>query len=240
MGRELKKRVLLFEVLILSLLFVVGMTIVEAAVRPIVKQLPPGMVIGDDKGIDVKEDGKYLIEVNDVAPGKRWKTEITMLNIEKDVPYALSMKIYPPEVSGPIDFSKAIGMKLTYGKEVLYDGPLSGVSDKVNLQKTYLDLGTLSSGDSKGLTVELEMDSSYTENDFMVKSVTENIWEFRAVKTEKPIEPGKKPPIKKPGIIGLLPQTGEEWRNTLIGICLGLFLLMSILLILKKRREERR
>lgn len=240
MARKYKKRVLLFELLILSLLLIAGISPVRAAESPIINQLPPGMVIGDDKGIDVKEDGKYLMEVNDVAPGKRWKTEVTMLNIEKDVPYALSMKIYPPEVSGPIDFSKAISMKLTYAGKVVYDGPLSGVSGKVNLQKTYLDLGILSSGDSKGLTVELEMDSSYTENDFMVKSVTENIWEFRAVKTKKPIGPDKKPPIKKPGIIGLLPQTGEEWRNTLIGICLGLFFIMTILLIMKKRREERR
>lgn len=238
MARELNKRVLIFELLILCLLFVVAIPAVEAAEPPIVNQLPPGLVIGDDKGIAVKEDGKYLIEVNDVAPGKRWKTEITMLNVEKDVPYALSMKVYPPDVSGPIDFSKAIAMKLTYEGKVVYDGPLSGVSDQVNLQKTYLDLGMLSSGDSKGLTVELEMDSSYTENDFMVKSVTENIWEFRAVKTKKPIDPDK-PPIKKPGIIGLLPQTGEEWRNTLIAICLGLFLVMTILLIMKKRREER-
>lgn len=239
MARELKKRVLVFELIFLSLLFVVGMPMVKAADKPIVNQLPPGMVIGDDKGIDVKENGKYLMEVNDVTPGKRWKTEVTMLNIEKDIPYALSMKIYPPDVSGPIDFSKAISMKLTYDGEVMYQGPLSGVSDKVNLQKTYLDLGVLSSGQSKGLTVELEMDSSYTENDFMVKSVMENIWEFRAVKIKSPIVPVK-PPIKKPGIIGVLPQTGEEWRNTLIGICLGLFLVMTILLILKKRREERR
>lgn len=119
---------------------------------------------------------------------------------------------------------------------MVYDGPLSGISEKLNLQKEYLSLGTLSSGDSKGLTVELAMDNTYTNNDFMVKSVMENIWEFRAVKTKEPSP--SKPGTGGTKVPGWLPQTGEEWRDALISICLGLFLLMSVLLIMKKRKSE--
>ena len=210
--------------------------------------LPPGIVAGDDQGIKIKNDGQYLVDIRDVAPGKKWSTKITIINIEKDIPYLLTMNISKPTlVKGSLDLSKAIQMTLIYeGKEV-YKGPLSGVNKTINLQdkSTPLNLGTFKGGDSKMLEAHFELDGkSYTNRDFFEKNVVENIWYFKAIKTILPDTSEPDQP-EKPFLENLtsklrLPNTGEEWRNALIFSCIGLFLILISLLIVKHKKQEKK
>lgn len=209
--------------------------------------LPPGIVAGDDQGIKIKNDGQYLVDIRDVAPGKKWSTKITIINIEKDIPYHLTMNISKPTmVNGSLDLSKAIQMTLMYeGKEV-YKGPLSGINKTLNLQDTStpLNLGTFKGGDTKMLEAHFELDGkAYTNRDFFEKNVVENIWHFKAVKTMLPntLDPEKP---EKPFLETLiskfkLPNTGEEWRNALLFSCIGLFLILISLLIIKHKKQEK-
>ncbi|WP_206913063.1 hypothetical protein IGL98_000748 [Enterococcus sp. DIV0840] len=210
--------------------------------------LPPGIVAGDDQGIKIKNDGQYLVEIQDVAPGKKWSTKITIINIEKDIPYLLTMNISKPTiVKGSLDLSKAIQMTLIYDDKEVYKGPLSGVNKMLNLQdqSTPLNLGTFKAGDTKMLEAHFELDGkSYTNRDFFEKNIVENIWYFKAIKTTLPDTSDPDQP-EKPFIEKLisklrLPNTGEEWRNALIFSCIGLFLILITLLIVKHKKQERK
>lgn len=189
--------------------------------------LPSGMVIGDDEGIKVDSNGKYFVNIQDVAPGKKWSTKMTIINVEKDSPYQLTMSVSKPTlIKGSLDLSKAIQMTLIYDNQEVYKGPLSGISGTINLQDSSnpLDLGVFKSGDTRMLEAQFELDGkTYTNRDFFEKNVVENVWRFKAVKTVLPTT-NSSVPSNKPFKLKL-PQTGEEWRSTLIFTCLGLFLL---------------
>lgn len=208
--------------------------------------LPSGMVVGDDQGIQVQSDGAYLVDVRDVEPGKKWETKITAINLERDIPYHLTMYVSKPTlIQGNLDLSEAIQMRMVYDGKEVYNGPLSGKSSLINLQNKQapLDLGVFESGQTRTLEVYFELDGEkYTNKDFVVKNVVENIWYFKAVKATK--TPGKTLPSTGGNSIvdqikGLLPSTGEEWSYALLFICIGLFLIVSSLLILKHRNQSR-
>ncbi|MBO0422354.1 hypothetical protein [Enterococcus plantarum] len=208
--------------------------------------LPSGIVAGDDQGIKIKNDGQYLIDFRDVEPGKKWVTKITIINIEEDIPYHLTMSISKPTlIEGSLDLSQAIKMTLIYDGQERYKGPLSGVTKTVNLQdkSTPLNLGTFKGGDTKMLEAHFELDGKmYTNRDFFKKNIVENIWYFKAVKNKLPDtkDPDEqdKPLAEKLMSKIKFPRTGEEWRNAMIFSCIGLFLILVFLLILKHKKQE--
>lgn len=226
--RNSKKFFLYLFTLILYFTFFV---VFPVAVRAQEVQLPPGIVIGDDKGIHVNHEGEYLVDIRDILPGKKWKTTIHLMNVERDEPYVLTLQIKPPVVHGPIDFSKAIAMKLDYDGKTIYEGTVAGTGNQIDLQKKPYSLGVYRSGDSHVLQVSFVMDDTYTVQDFQEKSVTENVWVFRAEKAK--IDSPSSSIFK-----GRLPRTGEEWRDFLLYSCLGLFLLLIVLLLIKKEMEK--
>lgn len=204
------------------------------------QELPPGIVIGDSEGLNANRNGEYHVNVNDVLPGKNWHTTISMVNMEKDVPYQLTMLISPAKVSGSLDLSKAINMRLTYEGTVVYNGPASGISDTLNLQVTPLNLGIFRAGDSRALEVDYSLSGEYTKKDFTQKNVMDNVWTYYAVKTEEIIPDSSnsiKPTGSKPS--GLFPYTGESIKEGMVLLCLGLFLLLIVLLIWKKKYKEK-
>ncbi|WP_207695709.1 hypothetical protein DOK67_0001593 [Enterococcus sp. DIV0212c] len=208
--------------------------------------LPSGIVVGDDQGIKIDNDGQYLVDIRDVAPGKKWSTKITIINMEKDSPYRLTMSVSKPTlVKGSLDLSKAIQLTLIYEEKEIYKGPLSGINETMNLQDklTPLELGLFRSGDTKMLEANFELDGKkYTNKDFSQKNIVEMIWKFKAVKTTLPDtgEPEKPDHSFVDKIINKfrLPNTGEDWRNALLFSCIGLFLILIILLIIKHKKSE--
>ncbi|MFD2308245.1 hypothetical protein [Enterococcus termitis] len=208
--------------------------------------LPSGMIVGDDQGIKVKSDGNYLVDIRDVAPGKKWSINITIINIERDIPYQLTMVSSKPTlIEGSLDLSKAIQMSLLFDGKEIYSGPLSGISKTVNLQdKTNpLDLGIFKGGDTHQLEAKFELDGqTYTNKDFFKKNIVENIWHFKAVKTELPVTKDPDKPQKISDVLKeklSFPRTGEQWREALLFTCIGLFLILIILLILKYKKNEK-
>ncbi|HCM88356.1 MULTISPECIES: hypothetical protein [Vagococcus] len=222
----MEKRGYKLKILILCLLC----SVIFIPIQVSSENLPTGVVIGDSQGINANKNGEYHVNVANVIPGKNWKTTISILNVEKDIPYQLTMLISPAVVSGSIDLSKEIQMTLTYDGKVVYEGPSSGVTETTNLQTTPLDLGVFNSGDSRALEVEYSLSGKYTNQDFEKKPVMDNVWIYKAVKTKKDITIS----TDKGKLKGLLPTTGEI-KQTMIIFCLGLFFVMTILLIWKKK-----
>lgn len=211
------------------------------------QQLPEGIVIGDDKGITVQPDGTYLMDIRGILPGDSYDVTISLMNVdEKGQPYELFFWIDPPkQIEGPINFAEALSMTMTYQDQTIYNGIVAGTGTP-NLQKEEYSLGIYRPGDSKALKVAMRMDSKYTKEDFIIKSVTENVWHFRAIRKDEPTNPsttepptssgeesggGKKPVIK-------FPQTGEEWRDTLLYLSIGILLIVGVILFWHRKRQQ--
>lgn len=209
-------------------------------------QLPEGIVIGDDQGIQVKADGEYLMELRNILPGETYDVTISLMNIdEKGAPYELFFWIDPAiQIEGPIHFDQALSMTIDYDGTLLYEGIVAGTGTS-NLQREEHSLGIFLVGESRAMKVHMKMDSSYTNEDFIQKSVTENIWHFRAIRQEEPTQPPTtEPPTssggKVPGKPGLtFPQTGEEWRDALLYLSIGILLIAGVILFwIRKRQQE--
>lgn len=203
--------------------------------------LPPGFLIGDEQGIKVERDGKYFIEVNDVMPGKKWTKKISLVNLEEKDRYSLTMDISNPRTQGKIDLSKEIAMELIYDGKTVYEGPLLGINDTMNLQKNLLDLGVFAPGTSRTLIANFSVSSKLTNQDFSVKNIVDIDWTFYAIKTKEEEFPKKgtsnTPTIPKETKKGIFPNTGEEVKGMLLFFCIGLYLILTALLIFKKRHD---
>lgn len=196
------------------------------------EQLPEGVVIGDNDGLNAKKNGEYFVNLKNVQPGQKWEKTISMMNMEKDSVYSLTMQISPPVVSGPLDLSKEIQMVITYEGKTLYEGPASGVSKDKDFQNNRMEFGTFKSGDSRAFNVTYEMPGNYTKEDFLEKSIMDNVWTFYAIKPQQDNTPKKK-------TSGILPQTGDI-QQSMIFICLALFVTLILLFIWKNRSENKR
>lgn len=231
MGITMKKKLhSIFAMLIVSLI-----VLIVPSQRVFGETLPEGMVIGDEQGIDATRDGEYFVYIDDVMPGKKWKKTISMINMEKDIPYKLVMLISPSIVTGSLDLSEAIQMTLSYEGKIVYEGPASGISNQINLQNEPLDLGVFQAGDSRALVVEYSLSDKYTNNDFSQKNIFDNIWTFYAVKTKNQMPNKEDTPT---GYLSrLMPKTGEDIKQAMLFICAGLLLVLTVLFIWKYRRE---
>ncbi|MGX7031626.1 hypothetical protein [Vagococcus zengguangii] len=210
--------------------------------------LPKGMVIGDETGLQVKPSGKYMVEINNVLPGNKWQTTITIKNEEKKDSYFLTFQVLPPTLQvGPIDFSEAIAMKLFYDDKLIYDGAVSGKGKDLDIQSEALALGTYQVGEEHQLRAEFEMDKSYTKEDYIQKSITENVWQFKAIKdngtyTNKPptLADSTKPSASKiASLAAKFPKTGEisgyGWLKGFLGL---IIISLAVFLFLKKEKKK--
>lgn len=197
------------------------------------EKLPDGVMIGDESGLDANRNGEYLVHLTNVMPGKKWEKTISMMNMEKNSTFALSMQISPPVVSGPLDLSKEIHMTLEYDGKQIYDGPASGISSNEDLQAERFQLGTFNSGDSRALKVTYEMSGEYTNEDFAEKSIMDNVWTFYAIKAQ---DSSTNTPKKNTS--GILPQTGDIQKSMIL-ICLALFVILIILFVWKSRNDSK-
>lgn len=210
--------------------------------------LPPAIVVGDSEGIKVGEDGKYLMDLRDILPGESFEATISFLNVdEKEQPYELFFGIKPPvQIQGPINFGEAMTMSIEYEGKEIYNGKVSGIGN-LDLQKEEYSLGVFNPGDSKSMKVSMKMGSEYTNKDYATKSITENVWQFRAIRngdgtggsgTEKPGGGATDGGSSKPTIH--FPQTGEEWRDALIYSVVGMFFLVVVILLWHHRRQQKK
>lgn len=203
--------------------------------------LPAGFLIGDEQGIKVEKNGKYFIEVNDVMPGKKWTKKISLVNLEEKDTYSLTMGISTPRIEGKIDLSKEIDMELIYDGKTVYKGPLLGINNQMNLQKDLLDLGSFTPGTSRTLIANFSVSSELTETDFSVKNMVDIDWTFYAIKTQNEV-PGSSTPKTGSSTpkTGMFPNTGEEIKRMLLFFCIGLYFILTAILIFKKQHDQKK
>ncbi|GCF95684.1 hypothetical protein NRIC_35750 [Enterococcus florum] len=224
----------------------------QASIGYAAEELPPGMVIGDEKGLYTTPEGDYFIEMEDVMPGETYKKTITIRSLDLKEPYSLDLRVDPVDSTGPIDFNKSMTMTLTLDDKEIYTGPLLG-NGEFDWTKTPLDLGICKYGTDKVLKATFKMDKSLTGDDFKEPSEMTFKWTFVATRDQKPTKPTeetkdtpKLPDTQGPKEVSFieelirknLPQTGEDWKDALYKTLSGLLLVLITILLWKKRKEE--
>lgn len=219
--------------------------------------LPPGFLVGDDTGFQAGTDGKYMLVNNDITPGGSFTRTITLSNYSTDDgEFSIHLVMNPedpehkPEISGKVDLLNAINVKLTYQEDVIYEGKISGEGTPVaNSKANPLSLGTLEIGEARTIEAEFTVSDAYPDEAWQEVNSVDFYWLFYASRKEAatPTTPTTPPATSsstlpttggKTPLGGKLPQTGEDWRNVLIGMIAGLVIVMIILVFAKKRREK--
>ncbi|MHC5375424.1 LPXTG cell wall anchor domain-containing protein [Enterococcus sp. LJL120] len=234
----MKKMVKLILFFMVSLLLSFGF-----AGRAHAETLPPGFLVGDDTGIQVGTEGEYFIVNNNITPGQTFSRTITLSNYSTDDgDFALKLVMNPndedhqPEMNGELNLLEVISVKLTYQGQVIYQGTIDGNGTPVaNQRQQPIDLGTLEVGEVRNIQADFTVSSEYPDTSWREISKVDFYWLFFANR-----EPGSTVTSTTPSLppTGKLPQTGEDWRNVLLGMVAGFILIGIALIVLKKRKDE--
>lgn len=239
----------------------------RAVVSEAANTLPPGMVIGDSEGIYATTEGEYYIDLVDILPGESYKKEITIRSLDLEEPFSLGLLVEEVSSAGSVFWKEHITLTLTLDGKELYQGPILG-DGSFDWSKTPLEIGVCKYGTDQLLIATFTLDSHLTNEDLRDQSSLEFYWTFVGTKDHpkepvKPTEPSTStepttfsdpsvPPSSSgtgkgnlPGTGGStpstassgkrLPQTGEQ---VVYMFLTGLLLILIVLFLWKKRREE--
>ena len=189
--------------------------------------LPPGFLIGDQDGISLDEHGRYYVELLGVLPGEVYRKTITIQNYETSgthvatgVPYRLHMTAEPVSKRGPLDLFDEVDVVLKLDGALIYEGSISGYGAP-DMSVTPLDLGEYAVGDRAILEATFTVSATLPPHPEISEAIFH--WAFYASRTVE-VQP---------------PQTGVlETFQFLLPVG-GVLLLFGVLVILKKRREQK-
>ncbi len=207
--------------LILSVLLIAAVFSGTTAQAAAATDLPAGMLIGDQDGIRVTPEGEYFINVDEIEAGDVITKRLTIRNTES-YSYKVTMTAEPLEEIGPLKLLDEVHCTLAVDGRVLYDGRVRG-NDGVNMIENALDLGDYTSGQQRELMITL------TANPEMQKfywTASESLFKWNFFAAQDITEKG--------------PDTGDIIKNSLYVILPGVLLTMGILLLTKKRKEEKK
>lgn len=214
-------------------LVIFSVLLILLSIRPVSaaeSHLPPGLIIGDDSGITADKNGEYFIEATDMKPGDKFVKEISIRNLEEKKPFFLYLQVTPLENDGGLNLFEKVHLIIKYKDEVLYEGNLGGKGN-IDISAERLEIGRFEYGDSEVIEATFSLPANIPGEYFLKPNFANIQWDFVARQDEYEQE-------KPEGPKGLLPQTGEEWRNAIYRICAGLFLIAIFLFLLKKRRKK--
>jgi hypothetical protein len=183
--------------------------------------LPPGLLIGDQTGLQVSRDGSYFLNATGLTPGQVITKRLDIRNSDEDAePFRLTMTAQPLEASGPYNLLDIVHLTLELDGKPLYEGRLRG-DEGVNMIRNPLDLGVYGRGDHRTLDITLTVSPRLRVAD---KSVAEFRWHFYAART------GKTAP----------PETGVGDRPSLImlGLAAAFLTGIGVVMACQRRRDD--
>ena len=212
--------------------------------------LPEKLVVLDDNGNSVSENGEYFFEVQDMTPGENYVKNIQIMNLREDASYHIYFNAQPMAKYGDIDLEEECVLTLYLDERVVYQGKVTG--DGVpDVRDEPLDLGKYGPGESRVLRAEIVWNATFSQGgaideghriyDFNgVKVVREKTgkthiegevifkWIFTAV--------GDAPPIDQSS--GTYIDTGETITFVFAGLVVVAIGVMMVLLFVKKRKKN--
>lgn len=247
------RNLLKFLTLFVGIQFFFGVPSISYAAE----SLPPSVVIGDAEGIYSTPEGEYFVDMVNVMPGDVFEKEITIRSLDLEEPFSLGMLAEFKDSKGPINWKDHLTLSLTLDGKEIYNGPLLG-DGSFDWSQTPLELGVCKYGMDKILKAVFTADSELTNEHYQEDSETTFLWTFVGTKdqpTEPTTEPSSSAEPTKPsttptqsvppaqtksgGTSGKqYPKTGEDLRDALYKFLAGILLVLIVLFLWKKKREE--
>ena len=181
--------------------------------------LPEKLVVLDDNGNSVSENGEYFFEVQDMTPGENYVKNIQIMNLREDASYHIYFNAQPMAKYGDIDLPLDLGK---YGP-----GESRVLRAEIVWNATFSQGGAIDEGhriyDFNGVKVVREKTGkTHIEGEVIFK------WIFTAV--------GDAPPIDQSS--GTYIDTGETITFVFAGLVVVAIGVMMVLLFVKKRKKN--
>ncbi len=211
--------------------------------------LPEKLVVLDDNGNSVSENGEYFFEVQDMTPGELYTKNIQIMNLREDASYHIFFNAQPMAKYGDIDLEGECVLTLYLDDRVVYTGKVTG--DGVpDVRDEPLDLGRYGPGESRVLRATIVWNATFSQGGAIDEG--HRIYDFDGVKVVR--EKTGKTHIEGEVIfkwiftaVGDAPTTQEQSGSyidtgeTLTFVFLGLVALaivvMMVIVVLRKKKE---
>ncbi len=116
--------------------------------------LPEKLVVLDDKGNSVSENGEYYFEVEGMKASEHYIKKIQIMNLREDASYHIDFRAEPISKYGEIDLEEECNCVITLGDNIIYEGKVTGEGTP-DIRTVPLDLGYYVPGQSRVMTVDI-------------------------------------------------------------------------------------
>lgn len=227
-----------------------------------VKGLPERLVVLDDKGQSVNENGEYFFNVENMEQGEVYIKNVQIMNLREDASYVISFMAQPLEKHGDIDLEEECVCDIYIDDERIYKGKVTG--DGIpDIRVDPVSLGKYTPGESHAMRIEIlwkgpGADNEIDEGAKLVDNSGTTIiressgkrhiegeikfkWLFFADvidTSESESQPDTSDPAPgDPGIPGII-KTGETIAFFVIGLVMAATLILIVLLFKKKKNNN--
>ncbi len=146
------------SVMLVAVLFFVGdfSVVVRADELKVgsVKGLPEKLVVLDDNGRSVSENGEYFFQVLNMEVGETYTKRIQIMNLREDATYKITFKAQPISKSGEIDLEEECDCDIYLDHNLVYYGKVTGEGTP-DIRENAMSLGTYKPGESHTLQVNV-------------------------------------------------------------------------------------
>lgn len=119
-----------------------------------VKGLPEKLVVLDDKGNSVSENGEYYFSVDNMQEGEHYTKKVQIMNLREDASYHIQFMAQKISSSGEIDLENDCKCVITLGDKVIYEGKVTGEGTP-DIRTDPLDLGSYGPGESRAMKIDI-------------------------------------------------------------------------------------
>ncbi len=121
--------------------------------------LPEKLVVLDDNGNSVSENGEYFFEVQDMVPGEIYTKNIQIMNLREDAGYQIFFNAQPMSKYGDIDLEEECVLNLYLDERLIYSGKVTG-EGAPDVRDEPLSLGKYGPGESRILKATIVWNDS--------------------------------------------------------------------------------
>ncbi|MBQ1389501.1 MAG: hypothetical protein IIY78_07730 [Clostridia bacterium] len=116
-----------------------------------VRVLPDHLVVLDDSGRSVSQNGEYYFIVEDMEEAVPYTKKIQIMNLREDGSYRVTFRAEPLFTKGEIDLEKECVCEIKLDDNVIYEGLITGEGTP-DIRVTPLSLGVYAPGESHVMT----------------------------------------------------------------------------------------
>lgn len=145
--------------------------------------LPEKLVVLDDNGRSVSENGEYFFEVENMTPGEVYTKNIQIMNLREDAGYKIFFNAQPMAKYGDIDLENECVLNLFLDNRLVYSGKVTG-DGAPDVRDEPLSLGKYGPGETRVLRAEITWNATFSSGGEIDEG--HRIYDFNGVKVVRP------------------------------------------------------